>query len=639
MKIRPYYAFYILMVVLWAACKNAANQAPLIQVLGKQINELEHVQSSPANSDSLLQVWLLFYNTADIQKDTTLFATTNYNIARLYAMAGSDSGEAYIVKALELIEPTGGNLELKARIYNGMGNMRSNDTTEHQANFYYNKAATIILADSAIDLSPLSRSIMLLSAAQSNTFLYQYELARQMNKAVLELSSQLPPGHINQQRVLVQIIQTLNAQHKPADSIAVYLKKLEALHHQYPGSYDDSYLYECKVKYFEAMNQTDSILHYQLLKSTIDEEKYQAMPGSNTAITNLFVDYMNIGGAYVALKNSARASLYLKKAAQLMKTHPEEIALGYQIIYKSNLASLYELQGNTKEALTLLNEVLDLQKSNYETENTQAVTEMNALYQLQAKDRSILALNENMKINQLELQQNRLWLVIVILVSVLLASGLLFFYYNYRQRRAVQQKEKVLLQQQLLRTQMEPHFIFNTLAAVQSFVRLDKKEAAIKYLNRFSRLLRSSLELSREQFVPLCEEMETLENYLTLQQMRFENAFEYKITREQGSDWDAVMIPPMLIQPFVENAILHGIDLNSGKGRLDVEFSIKDEIIKVSITDSGKKPTEVNEAAHRSLSGTISRERMSLLGKNAGISTTINENGTTVILYIPVMTQ
>lgn len=638
MKFRPYFAFFVLATVLAIACKNQASQAPVKQVVTQQLKELENVKSSPGNTDSLLQAWMLLSNTAEVQKDTSLLAATNYNIARLYAMSGIDSGETYIAKALELIEPTQGNLELKARIYNGMGNMRSNDTTEHQANYYYNKAATIILADSTINLSPLSRSIMLLSAAQSNTLLYQYELAQQMNRAALLLSPQLPPDHINQQRVLVQIIQTLNAQHKPADSIAYYLKQLEILHHQYPEGYDNSYLYECKVKYFEAMHRTDSILHYQLLKSAIDEEKYQALPGSNTAITNLFVDYMNIGGAYVALKNSRQASTYLQKAAQWMNKHPEEIAIGQQIIYKSNLASLYELQGNNKEALNLLNEVLDVQKKNYETENTQAVTEMNALYQLQAKDRSIMALSENMKINQLQLQQNRLWLVIVILLSVLLASGLLFFYYTYRQRRAVQKKEKLLLQQQLLRTQMEPHFIFNTLAAVQSFVRLDKKEAAIKYLNRFSRLLRSSLELSREQLVPLCEEMDTLENYLNLQQMRFENAFEYSINRDQDSDWDAVMIPPMLIQPFVENAILHGLDLNSGEGSVDVYFSIKNETLEVSIIDSGKKSSEVTEPAHRSLSGTISRERMSLLGRNAGISTRFNGNGTTVVLTIPFTT-
>lgn len=638
MTLRAFYKLGLLPAFFLLSCKNGVNDARQSNVFVQQVKQLEEIRSSPANTDSLLKSWMIIDQQPPVQKDTVLLAQVNYNIGRLYAIAGNDSAEAYIVKALELIEPTSGNLELKARIYNGMGNIRSGDTREHQANYYYNKAATIILADSTIDLSALTRSIMLLSAAQSNTFLYQYELARQMNMAALALSPQLPAGHINQQRVLVQIIQTLNAQQKPADSIAVYLKKLEALHQQTPGVYDESYLYECKVKYFEAAKQNDSLLKYQLLKSKIDREKYDAKPGSHTATANLFVDYMNIGGVYIAMKNPLPAASNLQIAAGLMKQHPNEISVGNQIIYKTNLASLYNLQGKSRDALQLMNEVYELQKEQYETENTQAVTEMNALYQLQAKDRSIEALNENVKINQLQLQQNKLWLVIVMLLSVLLAAGFLFLYYSYRQRRTAQEKEKVLLQQQLLRTQMEPHFIFNTLAAVQSFVRLDKKEAAIKYLNRFSRLLRSSLELSREKLVPLCEEIETLENYLHLQQMRFENAFRYRISQQQGSDWDAVMLPPMLIQPFVENAILHGIDLNNGEGQIDVNFEIKNDVLEVTITDSGKWVTKSAEPAHRSLSGAISRERMSLLGKNASISTATKGKGTIVILRIPVAT-
>lgn len=115
---------------------------------------------------------------------------------------------------------------------------------------------------------------------------------------------------------------------------------------------------------------------------------------------------------------------------------------------------------------------------------------------------------------------------------------------------------------------MEPHFIFNTLSALQSFVRLDKKEEAIKYLNQFSRLLRSSLELSRENLVPLGEEMEALNNYLSLQQMRFEDAFTYKVIRPEGEDTCAIMVLPMLVQPYVENAILHGIDLSDGSAHI-----------------------------------------------------------------------
>lgn len=299
---------------------------------------------------------------------------------------------------------------------------------------------------------------------------------------------------------------------------------------------------------------------------------------------------------------------------------------------------MYNLQGKKNEAIAVLTQTAELQKGIYQTENTQAVAEMNALHQLQTKDRSIHKLNEGIKINKLQLQQNRLWLAVSVLGIILLGVTILFLFYSFRQRRFLQEKEKILLQQQLLRTQMEPHFIFNTLAAVQSFVRLDKKEIAIKYLNRFSRLLRSSLELSRENRVPLDEEIETLENYLSLQQMRYEDAFRYTILQPIEHDLGAIMVPPMLIQPYVENAILHGIDLEEGLGDISIHFEIEQDILQVKIADSGKTEKSNFDLAHRSLSGTISHERIQLLGKKASVSITeIPEGGgTLVILRIPV---
>lgn len=272
-------------------------------------------------------------------------------------------------------------------------------------------------------------------------------------------------------------------------------------------------------------------------------------------------------------------------------------------------------------------------------ENTQVAAEMNSLYQLQAKDRSIRTLNENIKINQLQLQQNRLWLAVLVLGIILLGMMMLFLYYSFRQRRFRAEKEKVLLQQKLLRTQMEPHFIFNTLAALQSFVRLDKKEAAIKYLNRFSRLLRSSLEMSREDWVPLNEEIEALENYISLQQMRCEEAFSYTIVQSEIQDTDGVLLPPMLIQPYVENAILHGLDLESGEGDIHIRFQLEDDLLTVTIEDSGKIEKVIVDPAHRSLSGIISRERMQLLGKRASIQVTKSSraSGTIITMKIPVV--
>ncbi len=246
------------------------------------------------------------------------------------------------------------------------------------------------------------------------------------------------------------------------------------------------------------------------------------------------------------------------------------------------------LKGKKQDGIKLMQEAYNQQKADYESQSTQSIAEMNSLYQLQAKDRSIQALNESIKINQLQLQQNRLWLVVSVLTVVLLGMGLLFLYYSFRQRRTRQEKEKGPAQQQLLRTQMEPHFIFNTLAAVQSFVMLDKKDNAIKYLNRFSKLLRSNMQLSRETLVPLNEEIETLENYLSLQQMRFDNAFTYRMQYDQDADLEEIMLPPMLMQPYVENAIMHGIDLDNGTGNIDINLLIEEDLLKVTITDSGK---------------------------------------------------
>lgn len=620
------------------ACKEQPVSESQYNALATQIEALREIVTTPANKDSLLRTWMRLNGQPLVQKDTALYVRTKYNIGRLYAMAGNDSAQMYIEQAMERIDPAQGLAEEKAQVYNGMGNIWNSKNKEHQANHYYNKAAMIVLADSTIDLSPSTKTIVLLAAAQSNENLLQYGLALQMNRAALALIPKLPAGHPGRQRALVQMIQNMNTVRAPADSIKGYLDQMESLHRQFPDDYDISYLYECKTKYFERSNQLDSLLHYQLLKSEVDREWYQQKPPHPTRINNLFISYCNIAGTYMMLQRPDKAALYLTQAGQIKKEHQDVIAIDNLIIYNNDLAVLYDMQGRKQEAINLLFETDKLQKNNYQTQNTQAVAEMNSLYQLQSKDRSIRALNASIKIKKLQLQQNNLWLIVAILTAILLALSILFLYYRSRQRRAVQEKEKALMQQQLLRAQMEPHFIFNTLAAVQSFVRLDQKETAISYLNRFSRLLRSSLELSREKLVPLEEEIEMLENYLSLQQMRFEHAFSYQLLQPEEQDLEAIMLPPMLIQPYVENAILHGIDMEQDKGNIAVHFRIEKEILEVTITDSGKQSGTRTDPTHRSLSGAISRERIHLLGKHARVtSIAIPGQGTIVTLRIPIV--
>ncbi|KPE50908.1 histidine kinase [Chryseobacterium indologenes] len=622
--------------LLVSGCNKKQNAVKQENALLKQINTLENAPVNPKNADSMVAVWRKYDKNPLVAKDTTLSAIVKYQMARLYGMRGQDSARYYVEQALELIEPTSGNLQYKTLIYNGIGNIRSMEAKQREAGYYYNKAAAIV-SDTAVHLSDEARSAILLSAAQSNLNAFQYNLAEKMNRAALPWTVSLPEGHVNKQRVLVQMIFTLSTLNKPADSIKPYLHKLETLHARNPDRYDISFLYDAKMKYFDSQDQRDSLLHYQLMKAKNDETHYNEKP-LVVEINNLFVDYSDIAATYVVLKQAEKAREFLQKTEALKKRHPKLIYNYNEVLYLNSLAGLYQLQGKPNEAIEQMKQAAKLQKEVYETENTQAVAEMNALYQLQAKDRSIRTLNENIKINQLELEQNHLWLVISVLGSVLLGIVLLFLYYSFRQRRTRQEKEKLLLQQQLLRTQMEPHFIFNTLSAVQSFVRLDKKENAIKYLNRFSRLLRSSLELSRENLVPLNEEIETLENYLCLQQMRYENAFTYTIIQPDEQDLGAALLPPMLIQPYVENAILHGINLDSHTGNIEVCFKLDDDVLQVTVTDTGRSQAHQAETSHRSLSGTISRERMQLLGKKASVNISKNAgSGTVVTLLIPVV--
>lgn len=626
--------FSVLLLLFSCSQKNEKNGEYL--KIKQEIDTLFYGANASSDADSLLPILYKYKSNPIVQNDSVMTADVYYGIGWLNAMKGNmDSAKFYVETAMERVENTKGNLRLKARIYQGMGNIWYDKAKQHQASYYYNKAAGIYMSDSTVKASPKVKLGALLAAAQSNTDFYQYDLAHKMNKKALQLSKELPEGHRYRQRPLTQIIQTF-AKQKLTDSIPPYLKKLERIHQLHPESYDVMYLYNCKALYFNLTEQLDSLLNYQLLSNQLDKASYDENPTEQVSINNLLNSYLNVAGAYTQMDKVGEASDYIKLAEDLIQKNEDIITFDRLIMYKSNAASLYEQKGDYKRALEFMNEAYDLRKEGFETENMQAVAEMNALYQLQAKDRSIQSLNENIKINKLELQQNKLWLAIAALLMVLLLTFLVFFYYTVRQRRNRQEKEKVLLQQQLLRTQMEPHFIFNTLGALQSFVRFDKKENALKYLNQFSRLLRSSLELSRENLVPLGEEIEALRNYLSLQQMRFEGAFTYEFQLPEEQDLDAFMVPPMLIQPYVENAILHGIELDN-TGNISIQFILKDETLQVNIADTGKKEVESIPISHRSLSGTISSERFQLLGKNASIQTLKNSNGgTTVVLNIPV---
>lgn len=189
--------------------------------------------------------------------------------------------------------------------------------------------------------------------------------------------------------------------------------------------------------------------------------------------------------------------------------------------------------------------------------------------------------------------------------------------------RAVRQealiREKVRdLETAALRAQMNPHFIFNCLQAIQSFIAQNDREAAATYLARFAKLVRLTLHSSVDGYHTLTEEMAMLDNYLHLEQLRFRGKFDFVVQAEAGLNPEEIILPPLLIQPFVENALIHGLRGRENGGVVEVFFARKDKVVEVSVSDNGKgfsaqESADFENQQHKSVGIVLTQKRLDLL--------------------------
>jgi LytS/YehU family sensor histidine kinase len=171
-----------------------------------------------------------------------------------------------------------------------------------------------------------------------------------------------------------------------------------------------------------------------------------------------------------------------------------------------------------------------------------------------------------------------------------------------------------------MRSQMNPHFIFNALNSVNSFIAVNDERNANRYLSEFSVLMRSVLENSDEDFISLSKEIELLELYVKLEHNRFKDKFNYQINVDKTIDLEQFSIPPMLLQPYIENAIWHGLRYRKEKGNLEISIYKKDlETVSIVIIDDGigrKKSQELktkNQLKQKSKGMNNIKNRISIL--------------------------
>jgi len=204
-----------------------------------------------------------------------------------------------------------------------------------------------------------------------------------------------------------------------------------------------------------------------------------------------------------------------------------------------------------------------------------------------------------------------------------------------------------------LRAQMNPHFIFNSLNSINRFILQNNKTQASEYLTKFSKLVRMILQNSQASLITLESELESLELYLDLEALRFEQHFDYKIFVPGDLDIEVLKVPPLIIQPYAENAIWHGLMHKEEKGHLDIEVSQQHEQLFFKITDDGigrKQAAALKSRSatmHKSVGLTITAARIAMMQnkKENESPVTINDlvnpdgsaAGTEVIIKIPVL--
>lgn len=320
----------------------------------------------------------------------------------------------------------------------------------------------------------------------------------------------------------------------------------------------------------------------------------------------------SLGKTYITINNYAKAELILKESFEIASS------IGSRNRALQALTELTKLYKATNQPLKAL-EYIQTSMAYKDSINDELIQHnseaMSILYKAEKQEREILILKQNAELDGLKLSHQRntfLAIFTFILITVLFVLGI------YRQRRLQSQIKQVELEQQLFRTQLNPHFIFNSLAALQNFFMQNDKMAASDYLANFSRLMRNILLGSRNNSISLETELELLEDYLKLQQLRFNNAFDFKLSVDNTIDSESCTLPPMLVQPFIENAIEHGIRNLEYNGQIVIEFKKEQQFLTITVDDNGRgfiKEEQSTNSKHVSLATKITQERLANIQK------------------------
>ncbi len=313
----------------------------------------------------------------------------------------------------------------------------------------------------------------------------------------------------------------------------------------------------------------------------------------------------NLGSLYLESGKPNESEKPLLKGLLLAK---EVNNFVYLKLSYGNLSKLYFAKSDYKKAYYYKDLFMIYSDSVMTKEKIRAVEELTVKFETkEITEQNKLLLFEN-KLDKAEVAQKKLLLIIIILVASFALLFALFYFKRNKEKNKIKNNE---LKQKLLLSQMNPHFIFNSVDNIQSLIHQNQNKEAISYLTKFSKLTRQILENSNENYITLTEEVSMLQNYLSIQQLLYNNKFKHTVIVDEDIESEVILIPPMLTQPFIENAIKHGLKHKDDGGEINVCFYMDNLKLFFEVTDNGKGIEAKDEDNnHKSLATKIVTERL-----------------------------
>jgi tetratricopeptide (TPR) repeat protein len=323
-----------------------------------------------------------------------------------------------------------------------------------------------------------------------------------------------------------------------------------------------------------------------------------------------------------------------------------------------SISEVYANTGNKQLAYKYLKMYTDFSDSAKTLESSAKIAELNELYRSEQRERLISLQADSIdrqqqerefastQLENIQLKNNMQAYIILGFALVIILGGIIFFY-RWNQSKIKQQQKEAEMNQTLLRAQMNPHFVFNAMSVIQSYIYDNDIKNSSKFLVAFSKLMRLILENSSKEFIPMTIEVDILDKYLGIQKLRFEDRFEYEIIVDPKLLDENCVIPPMITQPFIENAIEHGQLHLREDGFIKVHFFEKNGMLNITVVDNGvgRKKSSANKksSAHKSMAMKITKDRIDNLNKKYRSDGSmhledfdkISESGTKVLISIP----